>query len=64
VPARRVVWDVQRHAQAAYLLGRLAACRAVAPLVTAVHGARTPRIYADADSLDGFRARQHAALAR
>jgi hypothetical protein len=48
VPARRVVWDVERHARTAYLMGRLAACRAVAPLVTAVHGARTPRIYADA----------------
>ena len=48
VPARRVVWDAERHARAAYLLGRLAACRAVAPLATAVHGARTPRIYADA----------------
>ena len=48
VPARRVVWDARRHARAAYLLGRLAASRAVAPLATAVHGARTPRIYADA----------------
>jgi phosphotransferase family enzyme len=48
VPARRVVWDIERHARTAYLLGRLAACRAVTPLATAVHGARTPRIYADA----------------
>jgi hypothetical protein len=48
VPARRVVWDTRRHARAAYLLGRLAASRAVAPLATAVHGARTPRVYADA----------------
>jgi len=48
VPARRVVWDARRHARTAYLLGRLAACRAVAPLATAVHPARTPRIYADA----------------
>ncbi len=48
VPARRVVWDAGRHARAAYLLGRLAASRAVAPLATAVHGARTPRVYADA----------------
>jgi hypothetical protein len=39
---------VGRHARAAYLLGRLAASRAVAPLATAVHGARTPRSYADA----------------
>jgi hypothetical protein len=48
IPARRVTWDTARHARAAYLLGRLAASRAVAPLATAVHGARTPRIYADA----------------
>ena len=48
LPARRVVWDLRRHARAAYLLGRLAASRAVAPLATAVHGARTPRVYADA----------------
>jgi phosphotransferase family enzyme len=48
VPARRVIWDAGRHARAAYLLGRLAASRAVAPLATAVHGARTPRLYADA----------------
>jgi hypothetical protein len=48
VPARRVAWDLRRHARAAYLLGRLAASRAVAPLATAVHGARTPRVYADA----------------
>jgi len=48
VPARRVTWDLRRHARAAYLLGRLAASRAVAPLATAVHGARTPRVYADA----------------
>jgi hypothetical protein len=48
VPARQVPWDVGRHAHAAYLLGRLAASRAVAPLATAVHGARTPRAYADA----------------
>jgi hypothetical protein len=48
VPARRVAWDAGRHARAAYLLGRLAASRAVAPLATAVHGARTPRVYADA----------------
>jgi len=47
VPTRPVVWDVERHAQAAYLLGRLAACRAAAPLASAVHGARTPRFYAD-----------------
>src|SRR5205814_404342 len=48
VPARRVAWDLRRHARAAYLLGRLAASRAVAPLATAVHGARTPRVYAHA----------------
>jgi len=48
LPARRVVWDLRRHARAAYLLGRLAASRAVAPLATAVHGARTPRVYAGA----------------
>jgi hypothetical protein len=48
VPARRVAWDAGRHARAAYLLGRLAASRAVVPLATAVHGARTPRVYADA----------------
>jgi hypothetical protein len=47
VPARRAVWDAGRHARAAYLLGRLAAHRTVAQLATAVHGARTPRIYAD-----------------
>jgi hypothetical protein len=47
VPARRVAWDAGRHARAAYLLGRLAASRAVAPLATAVHGARNPRVYAD-----------------
>ena len=47
VPARRVAWDLRRHARAAYLLGRLAASRAVAPLATAVHGTRTPRVYAD-----------------
>jgi hypothetical protein len=46
IPARRVTWDIERHARAAYLLGRLAASRAVAPLATAVHGARTPRPYA------------------
>jgi hypothetical protein len=46
VPARRVAWDVERHARTAYLLGRLAASRTVAPLATAVHGARTPRSYA------------------
>jgi hypothetical protein len=48
VPARRIAWDTRRHAQAAYLLGRFAASRAVAPVATAVHGARTPRVYADA----------------
>jgi len=47
VPASRVIGDAGRHARAAYLLGRLAASRAVAPLATAVHGARTPRAYAD-----------------
>jgi hypothetical protein len=47
VLARPITWDLRRHAQAAYLLGRLAASRAVAPLATAVHGARTPRVYAD-----------------
>jgi hypothetical protein len=46
IPARQIAWDLQRHARAAYLLGRLAASRAVAPLATAVHGARTPRTYA------------------
>ena len=48
IPARHLTWDTARHARAAYLLGRLAASRAVAPLATAVHGARTPRLYADA----------------
>src|SRR5213078_2436322 len=48
VPARRVTWDAGRHTRAAYLLGRLAASRAVAPLAAAVHGARTPRVYAGA----------------
>src|SRR5689334_14577409 len=48
VPARRVIWDAGRHARAAYLLGRLAASRAAAPVATAVHGARAPRVYADA----------------
>jgi hypothetical protein len=47
VPVRRVAWDAGRHGRAAYLLGRLAARRSVVPLATAVHGARTPRIYAD-----------------
>jgi hypothetical protein len=47
VPVRPVAWDIERHARTAYLLGRLAASRAVAPLATAVHGARTPRNYAD-----------------
>jgi hypothetical protein len=47
IPARRAAWDIGRHARAAYLLGRLAASRAVTPLATAVHGARTPRTYAD-----------------
>jgi hypothetical protein len=47
VPVRPVAWDVERHARAAYLLGRFTASPAVAPLVTAVHGARTPRVYAD-----------------
>ena len=47
VPTRRVAWDVERHARAAYLLGRFAARGAVATLATAVHGARTPRIHAD-----------------
>lgn len=47
MPARRVIWDAGRHARAAYLLGRFAASRTVAPLATAVHGARTPRVYAD-----------------
>jgi hypothetical protein len=46
IPARRLTWDIERHARAAYLLGRLAASRSVAPLATAVHGARTPRTYA------------------
>ena len=47
IPERPVVWDAGRYATAAYLLGRFAASRAVAPLVTAVHGARTPRTYAE-----------------
>lgn len=47
VPVRPVAWDVGHHARAAHLLGRFAASPAVAPLVTAVHGARTPRVYAD-----------------
>jgi len=47
VPARPVVWDAHRRAHAAFLLGRFAASRDVAPLVTAVHGARNPRTYAD-----------------
>jgi hypothetical protein len=47
VPARRVAWDTRRHTRAAYLLGRLAASRAVAPVATAVHGARIPRSYAE-----------------
>jgi hypothetical protein len=47
VPTRQVAWDTERHARAAYLLGRFATCGAVARLATAVHGARTPRIYAD-----------------
>jgi hypothetical protein len=46
IPARHLTWDIGRHARAAYLLGRLAASRSVAPLATAVHGARTPRAYA------------------
>jgi hypothetical protein len=47
VPARRVVWDVDRHMRAAYLLGRFAASRAVAPVVTAIRSLRDPRPYAD-----------------
>jgi hypothetical protein len=47
VPARRVVWDVDRHRRAAHLLGRFAACRAVAPVVTAIRSMRDPRPYAD-----------------
>ncbi|MGI5130248.1 phosphotransferase [Pseudonocardia sp. CA-107938] len=47
VPTRPQRWDVARHARAAHLMGRFAASPAVAALVTAVHGARTPRVYAD-----------------
>jgi hypothetical protein len=47
VPVRRVAWDVDRHVRAAYLLGRFAASRAVAPVVTAIRSVRDPRSYAD-----------------
>jgi hypothetical protein len=47
VPVRPAVWDVEQHARAAHLLGRFAASPAVAPLVTAVHGGRSPRVYAE-----------------
>ncbi|GAA4547626.1 phosphotransferase [Pseudonocardia xishanensis] len=47
VPLRPATWGPATYRRAAYLLGRFAASRAIAPLVTAVHGARTPRVYAD-----------------
>ncbi|WP_181782126.1 hypothetical protein [Pseudonocardia pini] len=47
VSARPVTWNLERYSRAAYLLGRFAASSAAAPLVTAVHGARTPRVDAD-----------------
>ena len=47
VPTRSVTWDVERHRQAAYLLGRLAASPEVAPLAAAVPVGRTARRYAD-----------------
>jgi hypothetical protein len=47
IPARRLTWDVPRHAHAAHLLGRLAASPAVASLEPAGHGTRSPRLYAD-----------------
>lgn len=47
VAARTVNWDVERHARAAYLLGRLAASASVAPLAAAAEPLRTPRRYTD-----------------
>lgn len=47
VPVRRVGWDVTRHRRAAYLLGRLAASRSVAPLAAGVPAGRTPRRFAE-----------------
>jgi len=46
VPARNISWDVLRYARAAYLLGRLAASRSVAPLAIAATSGRTPRSFA------------------
>jgi hypothetical protein len=47
VPARPVIWDLERHRRAAYLLGRLAASPAVAPLAARIPVGRTARRYAD-----------------
>ena len=47
VATRTIVWDVERHERAAYLLGRLAASPPVAPLVASAEPLRTPRLYAD-----------------
>jgi hypothetical protein len=47
VPGRPVPWDLDRHRRAAFLLGRLAASRSVAPLATCVPPGRTARGYAD-----------------
>ena len=47
VSVRAVSWDVERHRRAAYLLGRLAASRAVAPLAAHIPIGRTARRYAD-----------------
>jgi hypothetical protein len=47
VPTRAVTWDVEGHRHAAYLLGRLAASPAVAPLARAEHPGRNARLYAE-----------------
>jgi hypothetical protein len=47
VATRTIVWDVERHERAAYLLGRLAASASVAPLAASAEPLRTPRLYTD-----------------
>ena len=47
VPVRHVPWDVEQHQRAAYLLGRLAASRSVAPFAADVPVGRTARRFAD-----------------
>jgi hypothetical protein len=47
VPVRRAPWDVERHRHAAYLLGRLAASRSVAPFAADIPIGRTARRFAE-----------------